>query len=417
MHRRPLGRAAGRTGSGRNAAGRRAAGWSALSAVLVALLSLVIAARGDPVRGAVVGVLDLAAIAAVLVLRRRAPGPGAAVAGALSIAAATLTTTAPVQTMQPLPPFALAPLAIGVVIAVVAGAWRWAIVSVGVGYAAALTVVFVSDSTVLAARGVGTMTLLLVALGVGGVARSRGTRRAEEARLREAAQHAAVEAERLRIARELHDVLAHSLSSISVQAGVGLHLAANRPAAATEALATIRAVSGAALDEVRGVLGVLRGDEEAPMTPGPDLDAIAGLVEEARRSGARIRLDDTLDPRPAAPVQAALFRIAQEGLTNARRHAPGAAVEIALRRHGEASVVRIRDHAGIRPADPVAGNGIAGMRERTAAFGGRLDLVLHDDGFEVVALIPSPHAADSDDDGIRAPSAPISDAPAVGGNG
>jgi len=197
----------------------------------------------------------------------------------------------------------------------------------------------------------------------------------------------AAEQERVRIARELHDVLAHSLSSITVQAGVGLHLAATRPEAATEALETIRSTSREALAEVRSVLGVLRGDERAPRRPEPDLDAVAALVEEARRSGARVGFTDGLRPRPAPRVQLALYRIVQESLTNARRHAPGAAVTIELARADRSAVARVRDTGPAEtPFEP--GNGILGMRERAELLGGTLE-IRRDAGDTVVeARIP-----------------------------
>jgi signal transduction histidine kinase len=186
-------------------------------------------------------------------------------------------------------------------------------------------------------------------------------------------------------------VLAHSLSSITVQAGVGLHLAADRPEAATEALETIREASREALDEVRTVLGILRRDESAPLTPGPDLDALLPLVEETRRTGARVLLDDRLQPRPGRPVQQAIYRVVQEALTNARRHAPGAEVGIVLARDPGWAVATVRDRRpGGRPAATVDGNGITGMRERAAALGGTLHLLPQDDGLEVELRIPLP---------------------------
>ena len=146
-----------------------------------------------------------------------------------------------------------------------------------------------------------------------------------------------------------------------------------------------------ALDEVRGVLGLLRGDESAPLTPGPDLAALVPLVEETRRSGARVTLDDRLLPRPGRPVQLAVYRVVQEALTNARRHAPGAAIEIALEREADRAVVTIRDRRpDAAPPNPVDGNGLTGMRERAAALGGTLALMPRDDGLEVVLHLPLP---------------------------
>ena len=353
-----------------------------MSALLIALVAAAIVRNEDPARGIAYGVLGLASVLVVALLRRRAPGPTVAVAAVLSMSASV---------MNPIPPVALFPFAIAVVLAFVAGAPVWAISAVAVSWAAALAAVFLSPEPVTVARGFGTMFLLVIALGAGAVLRSRRTRGEEESRRQAERQRLAIEAERLRIARELHDVLAHSLSSISVQAGVGLHLAADRPAAATEALETIRTASREALQEVRGVLGILRGDDAAPLTPGPDLDALRPLVEATRRTGARIALDDRLQPRPSTAVQLAMYRVVQEALTNARRHAPGASVDIALARDptGVTAVVRDRLPAAA-PAVPIDGNGITGMRERAAALGGSLVLRPHEDGLEVTLRIPTP---------------------------
>ncbi|GAA4748520.1 hypothetical protein GCM10025783_20850 [Amnibacterium soli] len=353
----------------------------ALSAVLVGAVAGNLARLGDPVRGLAYLLLGWSSALVVGLLARRAPGPAVAVAAALSTAAAVV---------QPVPPFALLPFAVAIVLAFVGGAAVWALVAVGAAYAVALTTVFVSDSPPQAVRGFGTMAILLVALGSGAFLRSRRAREEEEARLQVQRQRTAIEQERLRIARELHDVLAHSLSSITVQAGVGLHLAPGRPEAATEALETIRTASREALDEVRSVLGVLRGDEDAPLAPGPDLDALPLLVEDVRRTGARVVLDDRLQPRPSRPVQLAVYRVVQEALTNARRHAPGAAVEVALARDGSVVTASVRDRRPrAEPPPLVAGNGITGMRERAASLGGSLEVTAHDDGVEVALKVPT----------------------------
>lgn len=352
-----------------------------LAAVLITVVASLIVANGDTAKGVAYGVLGLASVIVVLLLRHRAPGPTVAVAGALSMSAAIL---------DPIPPFALLPFAGAVVVALVSGAAVWALVTVALAYAAAISAVFLTADPVPAARGVGGLFVLLLALGTGAFLRTRAARREEEARSALQRQRTAIEEERLRIARELHDVLAHSLSSITVQAGVGLHLAADRPEAATEALETIRAASREALDEVRGVLGILRGDDTAPLTPGPDVDAVAALVEETRRSGARVTLDDRMQPRPPVPLQLAVYRVVQEALTNARRHAPGAAVEIVLARAPRVVTASVRDRRPDgAPPEPVAGNGITGMRERASALGGTLALVVHDDGLEVALRLPA----------------------------
>ena len=324
------------------------------------------------------GLLGVAAVVAVLLLQRR-PGPAVALAGAFELVAALLV---------PLPPLALLPLAVVVAWAVGRGARWWAAGTVAAVIAVPLTLLFVGvDAS--AGRSLGTTMLLVLAFGAGAFRRARRLRTEEEARAAADRQRIAVEQERVRIARELHDVLAHSLSSISVQAGVGLHLAADRPEAAVEALTVVRDASRSALDEVRGVLGLLRGDERAPVAPEPGMAALPPLLAQVRESGARVELEDRLPgPLPQA-LQLAVYRIVQESLTNARRHAPGAAIGVGLAEQQGAVVVRVRDRLpGARPAEPHAGNGMTGMRERAAQLGGTLETVVHDDGLEVVAVLP-----------------------------
>ncbi|MGC5165664.1 sensor histidine kinase [Luteimicrobium sp. DT211] len=288
--------------------------------------------------------------------------------------------------------------------------------------------------------------LLLLAGGL----RGRYDRMAERrARAREAAgrrEHDAVTAERLRIARELHDVLAHSLSGISVQAGVGLHLLDRDVEQARSALTQIRSTSIEALDEVRAVLGIVRSDDgapaggpvtpgagpggepvagqpagdtpggaglgAAPRTPSWTLDALPRLVDEFTVPGGPVAtLDDALSPAARAQVPphvaGVVFRVVQESLTNARRHATGATrveVRLAADPSGDgALVVRVSDDgpgpgaggeaasSGAGDAEPAAGYGLRGMRERVEAAGGVVRAGARDDGrrgFEVEARVP-----------------------------
>jgi signal transduction histidine kinase len=281
------------------------------------------------------------------------------------------------------------PFLLAVVLACIRGARVWALATVAVAVVLPLAQLLTTGSPLLALRSVGELVLLLAASAVGESVRS-GRQRMLDRRIAEAdRRRIAEEQERVRIARELHDVLAHSLSSISVQANVGLHLADAQPEAATQALAAIRDVSRTALDEVRSVLGVLRGEGAAPRVPEPDLDAVALLVRDAAALGLDVTLSDELRPRPDQPVQLALYRIVQESLTNAARHAPGARVAVRLGRDGDSAAAVIRSSGTAAGPAVVPGRGITGMRERAELLGGRLDLTASTAGVEVAATIPA----------------------------
>jgi signal transduction histidine kinase len=197
--------------------------------------------------------------------------------------------------------------------------------------------------------------------------------RTEQARARAEQQRRQASEERLRIARELHDVLGHHLSLINVQAGVGLHLMDTRPEQARTSLLAIKQASAEALREVRSVLGVLRPeDEQAPRSPAPSL---ANLDELVATAGARLVVHGERSELPAELDRAA-YRIAQESLTNARRHAgPAATATVTIGyTPQELSVVIEDDGPGAAAGTDGAGegNGIAGMRARAAALGGTL---------------------------------------------
>ncbi|HMJ78659.1 MAG TPA: sensor histidine kinase, partial [Iamia sp.] len=224
--------------------------------------------------------------------------------------------------------------------------------------------------------------------------RTRRDRAEETERARADTLRRQVADERLAIARELHDVVAHSMSLISLQAGVALHLDAEMAPATRDALQTIKTASKEALVELRSVLGVLRQvDEGAPLAPTRGLAGLDDLVERARAAGVTVTL--ALDADPAGlprPVDLAAYRIVQEALTNVARHAepPVAAVRIAV--EGDDLVVSVSDEgSGRRRADalPSGGNGIPGMRERAASVGGTLTAgPAFGRGFAVVARLP-----------------------------
>ncbi len=184
--------------------------------------------------------------------------------------------------------------------------------------------------------------------------------------------------ERARIARELHDVVAHHISMISVQAETARLATAGMPPAGAQRLSAIGDTARAALTEMRRLLGVLREDAQAEVAdrrPQPGLRQLNELLDDARDAsgtGARLILSGppvALDPG----VELAAYRIIQESLTNSRRHAPGAAVDVALHYTGDALLLSIRDNGPGPPATPPTnGHGLLGMRERTAAIGGEL---------------------------------------------
>jgi signal transduction histidine kinase len=215
---------------------------------------------------------------------------------------------------------------------------------------------------------------------------------AERTREEEAQRRA--EQERLRIARDLHDVVAHTLTTINVQAGVAAHLLDGNPSHAKAALTTIETASHEALDELRTILGVLRdpGDGNAPLDPPPDLAAVGALIEQARRTGFDIsfEIEGEEPQRISDAVQLAAFRIVQESLTNARRHAPGAAARVDLVYRDDRLHLAIENDTarGANGAGDPNGVGILGMRERAAAVGGTLDAQREQESFRVVAQLP-----------------------------
>jgi signal transduction histidine kinase len=215
---------------------------------------------------------------------------------------------------------------------------------------------------------------------------------AERTREQEADRRA--EQERLRIARDLHDVVAHTLTTINVQASTAAELLERNPQHVRSALETIEDASREAIDELRAILGVLRNGEEpdAPLRPAPGIDDVAELIQRTRDDGVdvRIEMDGDRPDRIPEPVSLAAYRIIQESLTNARRHAPGAAVNVALSFQAQRLTVAVENAQGTPQPDngQAPGVGILGMRERAAAVGGTLAAHPRPDGFRVDADLP-----------------------------
>jgi len=262
---------------------------------------------------------------------------------------------------------------------------------------------------------------------------SMGYRRAYSAALEERAARAererdaqaeiAAAAERARIARELHDVIAHNLSVIVAQADGGAYAFDATPERSRQALAEIGRTGRQALSEMSGLLGVLRtGPDPAPLSPAPVADEIAHLVTQAGEAGMRVShtVEGTTRPLPGG-LSLAAYRIVQEALTNVRKHAgPEAAAEVTLGYGQEELLVRVIDDGRVatgkpatlprygtaRAADPVnpVGHGLAGMRERAATYGGTVQAGPRaGGGFEVTARLPIPAAIP-----VASPGHPVS---------
>jgi signal transduction histidine kinase len=227
---------------------------------------------------------------------------------------------------------------------------------------------------------------LAVILAVSEVVRTRREQAAEAARAEAEEERRRVGEQRLVIAQELHDVLAHNISLINVQAGVALHLIDEQPDQARTALANIKEASRDALHELRTALDLLRRGD-APRKPAPRLDDLDTLVAGVRAGGLDVRLevDPSVVPLPSA-VELAAYRIVQEALTNVTRHARADAVTVRLG-YGDGVTIEVIDDGVGGPAGP--GNGIAGMRERAVALGGTVEAgPLPGGGFRVVAHLP-----------------------------
>lgn len=217
------------------------------------------------------------------------------------------------------------------------------------------------------------LTVSLVPALFGLLRRSR--REAERFEHDQELRRVAVE-ERLRVAREVHDVVGHSLSVISLQAGVALHVLEQRPDQVAPSLEAIKRTSKDALQELRTTLELYRdSDGDGPRAPVPGLARLADLVAELAAAGRTVALlrDDQDQPPLPPTVDQAAYRIVQEALTNVVRHADGAATEVRIRRESTRLLVQVSNDGPVLGGDPPrAGHGIAGMTERARALGGSL---------------------------------------------
>ena len=200
------------------------------------------------------------------------------------------------------------------------------------------------------------------------------------------------------IAREMHDVLAHRLTLLSVHAGALEFRPDAPPAQVARAAGVIRDSAHEALQDLREIIGVLRapGDETGGERPQPTLATLDALVAESREAGMKVVLDTTLDDPVGVPAATGrtVYRIAQEGLTNARKHAPGTEVTLTVRgRPGDGLTVEVRNPAptGAVPHVPGSGQGLIGLTERATLAGGRMHHgPTPDGGFALHAWLPWP---------------------------
>jgi signal transduction histidine kinase len=342
-----------------------------------------------PERGYDAGaVVLLAASGLVVAFRRRWPSATLLAAFALTLTYWTIG-------------YPRGPVFVGLIIAFVTAIWlgrrRVAIavaVAGAVGFPWLGPLIGTADHNPDTGAQIAVVTWLVALATFAELLRAHRVRRAEAVRRREAEAQRQADEERMRIARELHDVLAHNISLINVQSGVALHLIDERPEQARVALEAIKQASKEALGELRHVLGVLRGaDESPPRAPG-GLDGLDDLVERAEAAGLRLRIERTGEPRdvPAA-VDLAAFRIVQEAVTNTLRHAGASSSVVRLGYGPDDLTVSVDDdgRTGVVPApgSEGSGSGIAGMRERVATLGGELRAGPRPGGgFRVEARLP-----------------------------
>jgi signal transduction histidine kinase len=345
----------------------------------------------------------LVTLHAAVALRRTAPELSfAVVASALALQVLVVPTPLVSDVMFPVAVYSVSAY----------GRRSWGLVALGVGLAGALVgaVRFTGGVTgldVLALLAGFMAATVLAAWGLGSFRRVREqyvwaleerARRAEADR-EDRARHAALE-ERTRIAREMHDVVAHSLSVVVVQAQGGAYAARTDPDAAARVLDTIATTARAALTDMRGLLGVVRGSDNgaapAGEAPQPGLADLAALLDRTRAAGLPVHWTESGHPHPLAPTAGlAVYRIVQESLTNTLKHGgPGAAAMVGFDWQAAALAVTVADDGhGVAGPRPDGGHGLVGMRERLAVFGGGLEAGPRPGGgFQVRARLPYAHA-------------------------
>jgi signal transduction histidine kinase len=351
----------------------------------VLVLDAALSVRGKPVD--VLNVLAAFAGCLPLVLRRRLSFPRMApllVGGVVLV----LWLLHPENTVVLIPMVALFELALG-------GDRRRSLwMSLAVVPCVFISVVpFASGWPHIASIVVRNLALCLLAIAAGDVLRTRRLATEQLVRTREQETLRRVSDERLSIAREIHDVVAHAMTAINVQAGVAAHLLERDPGQAHGALRDIKRVSGEALGELRQTLDVLRDPAQAvPLAPGASLLDLESLIGGLRSAGVAVELAvEPVAELPAA-VHSAGYRIVQEALTNVARHAGASTARVSVRRDGDVVTIEVVDDgAGANHSNGAngGGNGVRGMRERALALGGTLEAApVQDGGWQVRARLP-----------------------------
>jgi signal transduction histidine kinase len=336
----------------------------------------------------------LAVVAAVpLAFLRRAP-----LASLLGVEAGVIACVAVFKPVEA----AVALVAVALFTVALVGDRQRSLLVGGVTAVALVATTLVVDGKIELANAVTRLLVVFVALAVGDTIRSRralrvATLRAaeQEEREREEESRRRVANERLRIARDLHDSLAHALVAINVRAGVAAHLTDSQDP--TAALLDIKAVSADALRDLRATLGLLREQgEAAPVSPARDLAALPELINRARASGldADMHVEVNGEVVPS-PVGRAAFRIVQEALTNVVRHAHASSAHVVVATGNGALRVEVTDD-GRGGTGGTEGHGLRGMAERAAALGGRVDTGPRSEGgWRVEAVLPLSRRGDA----------------------
>jgi signal transduction histidine kinase len=363
----------------------------AATSVPVASRDLRIAAPHSP---AVTTLIDLAiaAVALPLPLRRRCPRTvlGSALAGAAVLIA--LGVRSPVELGAGFAMYSLA--------ATAASALPYWSVAAAIAPVAAIGLAAWNSQAVYAATLVAGSVLVGWLAGENARARHSFTVALAE-RERERARRTAIE-EKARIARELHDVVAHTMSVIAVRSGVARMISATQPGKAAEALSLIETISGRGLDELQRIVGVLREDDEpgtahpgaTQLAPASGLTDLPQLVSQVAAVGVHVDVRVEGTARPLPPTQdLSAYRIAQEALTNVVRHSGAATATLSVRYRPGTVEIECVDPGGQRPRPVTArtangGHGIVGMRERVTLFGGQFTAGQYGQGFRVMARLP-----------------------------